>query len=61
MDVTSKAINDGFSRTMEAPLCLVLVAGAFVVVGLVREVVPSKNYSMLMCNHFYLFVKDEDK
>jgi hypothetical protein len=61
MDVTSKAINDGLSRTMEAPLCLVLGSGVVVVVGLVREVVPSKNYSMLMCNHFYLFVKDEDK
>ncbi len=62
IDVTSKPINNGLSRAMEAPLCVVAGGGVLdVVVGLVRVVVPSKNYSMLMCNHFYLFVKNEDK
>jgi len=67
IDVTIIAINVGLSRAIEAPLYLVVGTGALVVVeapvvvGLVRVVVPSKNYSMLMCNHFYLFVKNEDK
>ncbi len=57
MDVRSNAINDGFSPIIEAPLRGLLV----VVGGLVGDVVADKNYSMLMCDDFYLFVRLEDK
>ncbi len=60
-DVASKAENDELSRTMEAPLWCVLVVSAVVVVVGAAEVVSDKNYSMLMCNEFYLFVKYGDK
>jgi hypothetical protein len=39
----------------------VLVVSAVVVVVGAAEVVSDKNYSMLMCNEFYLFVKYGDK
>jgi hypothetical protein len=53
-DVTNKIINDDFSRTVEATLWRVVLGPAVVVD-------TDKNYSMLMCNEFYLFVRYGDK